>query len=53
MVGLAWRLRRCTEDDQAAVAARRLFGYSILYLFILFAVLLAETAWVGLAGRVA
>jgi protoheme IX farnesyltransferase len=47
MVACAWRVRTCTEGEAAIAAARRLFGYSILYLFALFAVLLIEV----LAGR--
>jgi protoheme IX farnesyltransferase len=45
---LAWRVFR--REDQAGLTAapRRLFGYSILYLFTLFAVLLAEQLF-GLA----
>jgi len=44
MVALAWQLRRApTEASPAGVAAaKRLFAYSILYLFVLFAVLLIE-----------
>jgi len=41
---LAWRVRRITEGREADRAARRLFGFSILYLFLLFAVLLIEHA---------
>jgi protoheme IX farnesyltransferase len=40
MVALAWRVRNAR--DGAGLAERRLFGFSILYLFVLFAVLLAE-----------
>jgi heme o synthase len=39
---LAWRVRKVTEGRAADAAARRLFTFSILYLFLLFAVLLAE-----------
>jgi protoheme IX farnesyltransferase len=41
---LAWRVRTITEGREADTAARRLFTFSILYLFLLFAVLLAEHA---------
>jgi protoheme IX farnesyltransferase len=44
---LAWRVRKVTEGRAADAAARRLFAFSILYLFLLFAVLLSEHA----AGR--
>ncbi len=39
-VGLAWRLFRSDKDRDA----KRLFGFSILYLFLLFAGLLADRA---------
>jgi protoheme IX farnesyltransferase len=39
---LAWRVRTITQGREADAAARRLFSFSILYLFALFAVLLAE-----------
>ncbi len=39
---LAWKVRRITEGREADQAARQLFAFSILYLFLLFAVLLAE-----------
>ncbi len=41
---LAWRVRTITEGREADAAARRLFSFSILYLFVLFVVLLAEHA---------
>jgi protoheme IX farnesyltransferase len=41
-VALAVKVRRVTQGREADAAARRLFGFSILYLFLLFAVLLAE-----------
>ena len=49
MVACAWRVLTRTEGDRADTAARRMFGYSILYLFALFAVLLIE----AIAGRLA
>jgi len=42
MLGLTWRVYRVREGEAAAKAAQRLFGFTILHLFILFAVLLAE-----------
>jgi protoheme IX farnesyltransferase len=39
---LADRVRRITQGREADKAAKQLFGFSILYLFLLFAVLLAE-----------
>jgi protoheme IX farnesyltransferase len=45
---LAWRVRKVTEGRQADAAARQLFAFSILYLFLLFAVMLGEhvaTRW--------
>jgi heme o synthase len=41
LVGLAWQLDRSRHADRGA--AHRLFGFSILYLFVLFAALLAGT----------
>jgi protoheme IX farnesyltransferase len=41
-VALAVKVWRVTEGREADHAARQLFGFSILYLFLLFAVLLAE-----------
>jgi protoheme IX farnesyltransferase len=41
---LAWRVRTITEGREGDKAARQLFGFSILYLFLLFAVLLVEHA---------
>lgn len=42
MIGLSLRVLRVTEGEPANKAAYALFGFSILYLFLLFAVLLAE-----------
>lgn len=39
---LAWRVRKVTQGREADAAAKRLFGFSILYLFLLFAVMLGE-----------
>jgi protoheme IX farnesyltransferase len=47
MVALSWRLWRVPSDQ----AANRLFAFSILYLFVLFAALLIEPALGGLFGR--
>jgi protoheme IX farnesyltransferase len=41
---LAWRVRKITQGREADTAAKKLFGFSILYLFLLFAVLLVEHA---------
>ncbi len=43
-LALAWKIRTVTEGRPADTAAKRLFGFSILYLFLLFAVLLGEHA---------
>ncbi|GLK74170.1 heme o synthase [Ancylobacter dichloromethanicus] len=51
MLLLAVQVYRRREGAAAEIAARRLFGFSILYLFLLFAVLLVEAvapAWFGL-----
>jgi protoheme IX farnesyltransferase len=42
MVMFAWRVRRNRHGACAARAAHHLFGFSILYLFVLFAVLLID-----------
>ena len=41
-LGFAWQVYRVREGREADWAARRLFTFSILYLFLLFAVLLGE-----------
>jgi heme o synthase len=53
MVWLAWRLRAERDDKRADEAAKQLFAFSILYLFILFAVLLVEGGLSGFLGRTA
>jgi protoheme IX farnesyltransferase len=42
MIWLAFDVYRRREGAQAMKAAKRLFGFSILYLFLLFATLLVE-----------
>ena len=42
MLQLAWQVYRVRDGEPAARAARHLFGFSILYLFLLFAVLVVE-----------
>jgi protoheme IX farnesyltransferase len=44
MTALAWRLRTAAPGQPTDQAAKRLFAFSIGYLFLLFAVLLAEHA---------
>jgi protoheme IX farnesyltransferase len=51
MVAFAWRVRSEREGERAERAAQHLFGFSILYLFVLFAVLLIEGGLGGLLGR--
>ncbi|HEY2228149.1 MAG TPA: heme o synthase [Xanthobacteraceae bacterium] len=53
MVALAWRLWVEGAGPRATQHAKRLFGFSILYLFVLFAVLLIEGVIGGLVGQVA
>ena len=43
-VWLAVKLRRAGDVDASCKACKSLFGFSILYLFLLFAVLLVEHA---------
>ncbi len=45
MVWLAWRIRTAGQGERADEAAKRLFAFSILYLFVLFAVLLVEAGF--------
>jgi heme o synthase len=49
MVALAWQV--FCERRPAERASRQLFAFSILYLFLLFAVLLIERGWGGLLAR--
>jgi protoheme IX farnesyltransferase len=51
MVMLGWQVFR--ESRPAERASRNLFAFSILYLFLLFAVLLVERGWGGLIARLA
>ncbi|HEY6701850.1 MAG TPA: heme o synthase [Pseudolabrys sp.] len=51
MVTLGWQVYR--ESRPAERASRNLFAFSILYLFLLFAVLLVERGWGGLIARLA
>jgi len=44
MVALAWQLRQAPAGAAAEPVAKRLFTFSILYLFVLFAMLLVEHA---------
>ena len=50
MVALAWQLKVEGAGPRAARISMRLFGFSILYLFVLFAVLLVEGVWAGFGG---
>jgi heme o synthase len=45
MILLAWRILTITVGEPAIKAAQAMFAFSILYLFLLFAVLLAEHAF--------
>ena len=49
MLALAWQV--FCERRPAERASRNLFAFSILYLFLLFAVLLVEQGWGGTLGR--
>jgi heme o synthase len=53
MVFFAWRLRGERDGARAERAAQQLFAFSILYLFVLFAVLLVEGGLGSLVGSVA
>lgn len=47
---LAFKVARVTEGREADRAAKQLFGFSVFYLFALFAVLLAEHVAAGFMG---
>jgi protoheme IX farnesyltransferase len=51
MLVLGWQVLR--ERPPAERASRNLFAFSILYLFLLFAVLLVDRGWGGLIARLA
>lgn len=51
MLWLAWQVFR--ERRPVERACRNLFAFSILYLFLLFAVLLVERGWGGMIARIA
>jgi heme o synthase len=51
MIGLSLHIMALGDDDLGQRAAKRLFGVSILYLFVLFAVLLIDDL-LGAPGRV-
>ena len=51
MLALAWQVLR--ERRPVELASRHLFAFSILYLFLLFAMLLVERGWGGLIARLA
>ncbi|MDR3421629.1 MAG: heme o synthase [Xanthobacteraceae bacterium] len=50
MIVLAWRLR---AEQRGHAAARQMFGFSILYLFLLFAMLLVDRTAAALFGHFA
>jgi protoheme IX farnesyltransferase len=52
-LALAVGVWRAGDGEAGRVACRRLFAFSILYLFLLFAVLLVERGWGGLLARLA
>ena len=47
-LALAWKVWRIREGRPADQAAKRLFHFSIFYLFLLFALLLGESAFARL-----
>jgi len=48
MLALAFRVR---AEQHGYTASKQLFAFSILYLFLLFAMLLADRLWGGLAAQ--
>jgi heme o synthase len=53
MAALAWRLLVARTHEGAARTAGRMFGFSILYLFVLFAALFVDDRLASLIGRAA
>ena len=51
MIALALRVRAEEDRAHAHAASKQLFGFSILYLFLLFAMLLVDHASAGLLGH--
>jgi protoheme IX farnesyltransferase len=51
MLALALRVKRARTGEQSAAADKHLFAFSILYLFLLFAVLLVEQGLGGVGAR--
>jgi protoheme IX farnesyltransferase len=51
MIARAWRITAAGDAVAGVLAAKRLFGVSIVYLFVLFAALLVDH-WLGGPGRV-
>ncbi len=51
MIGLAFRIVALGDQKEGVHAAKRMFGVSIMYLFVLFAVLLLDD-WLGAPGRI-
>jgi protoheme IX farnesyltransferase len=49
-VWLAWKVFRMPADDRQMLPARWLFNYSLLYLFLLFAIIFAEHGFAWAAG---
>jgi len=49
-VWFAFRCWRMPSNDKAMVPAKRLFAFSIVYLFVLFGTLILEAALPGLAA---
>ena len=49
-VWYAWKVLKMPESDRAMGPAKALFGYSLVYLFAIFAVLLADVAVGRLMG---
>ena len=43
--------RACAPNGNGYAASKQMFGFSILYLFLLFAVLLVDRLWGGLAAQ--
>lgn len=49
-VWYSWKVWRMPESDRSMAPAKALFGYSLVYLFAIFAVLLGDVAIAGMIG---
>jgi len=48
----AWKVLRMSDADRTMKPAKAMFGYSLLYLFVIFAAYLADSVYERAAGLV-